>query len=245
MAPSTASVTFDHLVGCLERHLRAQISQRIIQNDAEAQCVRNFVNSFRRIFEVDLATPRNNLSLDTPGFQAMSSLNPFTDSDSSQIVSTIPPQSQMQLDMWETQGCTNFQSDVHCSSNQNPNAVNLHSSPAGENFSKSGQREYYPHADCVQDSHEEEDISVTPGFVFESLPDNGIFSLDVIPNDYDFHIPRAHDLEPDGYLFDFDTGDAVTPLSDIIESEINNLPDSFLDVDLKTKHHGNLQLQQP
>lgn len=231
LAPTTASVTVDHLLGSLERHLHTQINQGFLQTDAEARCIRHFLTSFRRTYEEDLATPRQSLDSDSPETRGMSSLH-------SDIVSTtfsLPPQEDLETQIFSTvaDGCVSAQ--------QNQASVTPASSSNGKIFESN--KHGCPPNQAAEDS--QEDNFSFAVFDFETLPDDAIFSPEVTSSQYGFQSPRFPELEQNELSLDFGDEEDVISLENILSFENDWISETFLDTGLKTKHHGNLQLQKP
>ncbi|PVH84065.1 hypothetical protein DL98DRAFT_569391 [Cadophora sp. DSE1049] len=235
MPPSRASVTVDHVLGSLERHLEEQIEGHNLERNSEThRGIRNFLATFRQ-YQESLTTPREDFSLQSP-------------------------ESQFQQNPELTPSNVDYQAD---------SAVG-HVQQSSTDSSVSRQRRLYSptHPSASQElefrSYSEDDRQIEQAdhqlgntesntsntnmfsdmvFDFESLPQHELFPADMTFNDYEMHFPD--NLEDEDHSFQFNDQLAIPPLSEMLASENDGTPESFVEQKLKTKHHGSMLLPQP
>jgi len=235
MPPSKASVTIDHVLGSLERHVEERIESHDLQRDSEVhRGIRDLLASFRHRQE-SLTTPRESVSLDSPESHyqrtfELSGSNVHYGADSAavsvqQYSTELAVSHQLALD---SAAPLTASEDLVWRSNLNEVAQ----------IEQVGHR-----VDCGEFHTSSANMFSDMVLDLESFPQDELFSADMMFNDYDMHLPDH--LEDGNHDFDFNEQLETPPLSDMLASENDATPESFIEEGWKNKHQGNKILRQP
>ncbi|KAH7379932.1 hypothetical protein BKA64DRAFT_765563 [Cadophora sp. MPI-SDFR-AT-0126] len=235
MPPSKASVTVDHVLGSLERHLEEQIESRNLERNSEThRGIRSFLATFRQ-YQESLTTPRTDPGLESPESQFQQTLEPTPSRVGHQADSAVE-HVQQSIAISSMSHQPPLCSPAHRSAFQD-----LESRSYSEEVSQIEQADH-PFGNTMSHTSDTNMFSDMV-FDFDSLPQHEMFPADMSFNDYEMPFPDT--LENEDHSFDFNNQLPISPLSEMLASENDGTPKAFIKQKLKTKHHGNMLLSQP
>ena len=234
MPPSKASVTIDHVLGSLERHMEERIESHDLQRDSEVhRGIRDLLTSFRHRQE-SLSTPRNSVSLESPDGHYQRTLQLPSSDVTFPVAST-----SVNTQQYSTDPAVLHQRPLDSSTPLTASEDLVWRS----NSNELTQIEQASHQiDCGDFHTSSANMFSDMGLDMESLPQDDLFSADMMFNDYDMHLPDQ--FEDRNYDFDLDEQLETASLSNMLASENDAIPESFIEK-WKNKHQGNKILQQP
>ena len=235
MPPSKASVTIDHVLGSLERHVEERIESHDLQRDSEVhRGIRDLLASFRHRQE-SLTTPRESVSLGSPESHYQQTLELPASNFHFRANSAA-----LNFRQYSTDPIVSQQLASHSPAPLTASEDLVWRS----NLNEVAQIEQVSHqVDCGEFHTSSANMSSDMVLDMESLPPNELLSADMMFNDYDMHLP---DHFGDGnHEFDFDEQLETSSLSEMLASENDATPESFIEERWKNKHQGNKILRQP
>ncbi|KAH6720532.1 hypothetical protein BKA61DRAFT_651963 [Leptodontidium sp. MPI-SDFR-AT-0119] len=236
MPASKASITVDHVLGSFERHVEEQIKNRNLERNSEVHHgIQNILASFRR-YQENLATPQGSSRLDSPsehhhtrGLEISPDTSTYqVDAEARQMsqANDIPLEPLQRPTYSYGQPMTTQDSTSYFHGEGNPQIRQSEAQMDTSDFQP-------PSADMPSEMV----------YDFEYLPNDEIFPADLNFSDYDRSFFNDPGNENHHLFLDQETPSSSLP--DILVLENDDMPDSFVEQHLKTKHHGNMALRQP
>ncbi|KAG4438054.1 hypothetical protein IFR05_006468 [Cadophora sp. M221] len=236
MPVSKASITVDHILGSLERHVEERIENRNLERNSAAHLgIQDILASFRR-YQEDLATPQGSSRLESPPEHQHTRGLEVSPGTSADLVDAEAEQmSQANATSLEPLQNYDYSYDRAAAMQDFPYYFHADENPrVQQSESQMDASEFQPSSD---------DILSEMVYDFDYLPNDEIFPADLNFGDYDR--PFLDDPGNENHHLFLDQETPSSSLPDLLALENDGTPDLFIEQRLKTKHHGNKLLRQP